>query len=215
MTTDHISPAGSIKPDSPAGHYLVEHGVERADFNSYGSRRGNHEVMVRGTFANVRLRNQLVPGSEGTWTMHLPSGKQMTIFEAAERYRDEGVPLIVLAGKEYGSGSSRDWAAKGPKLLGVRAVIAESYERIHRSNLLMMGILPLQFLPGETCEALGLTGLEEFAISGIENGEAREVTVHADGKEFRAVLRLDTPREREYLRHGGILPYVLRRLLSS
>ncbi len=171
--------------------------------------------MVRGTFANVRLRNQLVPGSEGTWTMHLPSGKQMTIFEAAERYRNEGVPLIVLAGKEYGSGSSRDWAAKGPKLLGVRAVIAESYELIHRSNLLMMGILPLQFLPGETRKTLGLTGLEEFAISGIENGEAREVTVRADGKEFRAILRLDTPREREYLRHGGILPYVLRRLLSS
>jgi aconitate hydratase len=215
VTTDHISPAGSIKLDSPAGHYLVEHGVEPVDFNSYGSRRGNHEVMVRGTFANVRLRNQLVPGSEGTWTMHLPSGKQMTIFEAAERYRDEGVPLIVLAGKEYGSGSSRDWAAKGPKLLGVHAVIAESYERIHRSNLLMMGILPLQFLPGETCKTLGLTGLEEFAISGIENGEAREVTVRADGKELRAILRLDTPREREYLRHGGILPYVLRRLLRS
>ena len=215
VTTDHISPAGSIKPDSPAGHYLLEHGVERRDFNSYGSRRGNHEVMARGTFANVRLRNQLVPGSEGTWTMHLPSGKQMTIFEAAERYRNEGVPLVVLAGKEYGSGSSRDWAAKGPKLLGVRAVIAESYERIHRSNLLMMGILPLQFLPGETRETLGLTGLEEFAISGIENGEAREVTVRADEKEFRAILRLDTPRERVYLRHGGILEYVLRRLLSS
>jgi aconitate hydratase len=215
VTTDHISPAGSIKLDSPAGHYLVEHGVERADFNSYGSRRGNHEVMVRGTFANVRLRNQLAPGSEGTWTVHLPSGKQMTIFDAAERYHADGVPLIVLAGKEYGSGSSRDWAAKGPKLLGVRAVIAESYERIHRSNLLMMGILPLQFLPGETCETLGLTGLEEFAVSGIENGEAREVTVRADGKELRAILRLDTPREREYLRHGGILPYVLRRLLAS
>ena len=215
VTTDHISPAGSIKPDSPAGHYLVEHDVERNDFNSYGSRRGNHEVMVRGTFANVRLRNQLVPGSEGTWTVHLPSGKETTIFEAAETYRAEGVPLIVLAGKEYGSGSSRDWAAKGPNLLGIRAVIAESYERIHRSNLLMMGILPLQFLPGESRESLGLTGHEEFSITGVENGEATEVAVRADDVEFRAIVRLDTPREREYMRHGGILPYVLRRLLAS
>jgi aconitate hydratase len=215
VTTDHISPAGSIRPDSPAGGYLVEHGVERKEFNSYGSRRGNHEVMVRGTFANVRLRNLLVPGSEGTWTAHLPSGEEMTIFDAAERYRAEGTPLVVLAGKEYGSGSSRDWAAKGPKLLGVRAVIAESYERIHRSNLLMMGILPLQFVDGESAESLGLTGREEFSISGVENGEAHEVTVTADAKEFRARLRLDTPREREYLRHGGILPYVLRRLLRD
>ena len=215
VTTDHISPAGSIKPDSPAGHYLVEHDVERKDFNSYGSRRGNHEVMVRGTFANVRLRNQLVPGSEGTWTVHVPSREKMTIFEAAERYRVEDVPLIVLAGKEYGSGSSRDWAAKGPKLLGVRAVIAESYERIHRSNLLMMGVLPLQFLPGETRETLGLSGLEEFAIAGLDGGEASEVTVRGDGIAFRATVRLDTPREREYLRHGGILPYVLRRLLAA
>ncbi len=215
VTTDHISPAGSIKPDSPAGRYLLEHGVERRAFNSYGSRRGNHEVMVRGTFANVRLRNLLVPASEGTWTVHMPSGEQTTIYEAAERYRGEGVPLIVLAGKEYGSGSSRDWAAKGPKLLGVRAVIAESYERIHRSNLLMMGVLPLQYLPGETRETLGLSGLEEYAISGIQNGEAHEVTVRADEKEFRATLRLDTPREREYLQHGGILQYVLRRLLAS
>ncbi|MGH3135465.1 MAG: aconitate hydratase [Gaiellaceae bacterium] len=215
VTTDHISPAGSIKPDSPAGRYLVEHGVERKDFNSYGSRRGNHEVMVRGTFANVRLRNQLVPGSEGTWTLHVPSGEQMTIFEAAELYHEEGVPLIVLAGKEYGSGSSRDWAAKGPKLLGVRTVIAESYERIHRSNLLMMGVLPLQYRAGENRETLGLTGLEEFSISGIENGDAHEVAVRADATEFRAIVRLDTPREREYLRHGGILPYVLRRLLAA
>jgi aconitate hydratase len=215
VTTDHISPAGAIKPDAPAGRYLIEHGVERKDFNSYGSRRGNHEVMVRGTFANVRLRNQLVPGSEGTWTLHVPSGEQMTIFEAAERYRDEGTPLVVLAGKEYGSGSSRDWAAKGPKLLGVRAVIAESYERIHRSNLLMMGVLPLQYLPGESKESLGLTGLEEFSIAGLENGAADEVTVRAGDKEFRATVRLDTPREREYLRHGGILPFVLRRLLAS
>jgi aconitate hydratase len=214
VTTDHISPAGAIRPDVPAGRYLLEHGVERKEFNSYGSRRGNHEVMVRGTFANVRLRNLLVPGSEGTWTVHLPSGDEMTIFDAAERYRTEGTPLVVLAGKEYGSGSSRDWAAKGPNLLGVRAVIAESYERIHRSNLLMMGILPLQFLDGESPATLGLTGREEYAIEGVENGEASEVTVRADDKEFRARVRLDTPREREYLRHGGILPFVLRRLLG-
>ncbi|MCY7302358.1 MAG: aconitate hydratase AcnA, partial [Thermoleophilia bacterium] len=215
VTTDHISPAGSIKLDSPAGDYLVGHGVERGNFNSYGSRRGNHEVMVRGTFANVRLRNQLVPGSEGTWTAHLPDGDETTIFEAAQRYLADGVPTIVLAGKEYGSGSSRDWAAKGPNLLGVKAVIAESYERIHRSNLLMMGILPLQYLPGENLASLGLTGREEFSVAGVENGEAREVTVTADGVEFRATLRLDTPREREYVRHGGILPYVLRRLLAE
>ena len=214
VTTDHISPAGAIKPDSPAGKYLVEHAVERKDFNSYGSRRGNHEVMVRGTFANVRLRNLLVPGSEGTWTMHVPSGEEMTIYDASARYLAEGTPLIVLAGKEYGSGSSRDWAAKGPNLLGVRAAIAESYERIHRSNLLMMGILPLQYLDGENAESLGLTGREEFAVEGLENGEAREVVVRADGRAFRARLRLDTPREREYLRHGGILPFVLRRLLG-
>jgi aconitate hydratase len=215
VTTDHISPAGSIKPDSPAGEYLVGHGVERKDFNSYGSRRGNHEVMVRGTFANVRLRNQLVPGSEGTWTVHLPDGEETTVFEAAQRYLADGVPLVVLAGKEYGSGSSRDWAAKGPKLLGVRAVIAESYEKIHRSNLLMMGILPLQYPDGETRESLGLTGREEISITGVDNGEAHEVTVRAGGVEFRATLRLDTPRERDYLRHGGILPYVLRRLLAA
>ncbi|MFN8222985.1 MAG: aconitate hydratase AcnA [Gaiellales bacterium] len=215
VTTDHISPAGSIRADGPAGTYLLEHGVERAEFNSYGARRGNHEVMVRGTFANVRLRNQLVPGSEGTWTAHLPSGEEMTIFDAAERYLAEGVPTIVLAGKEYGSGSSRDWAAKGPNLLGVRSVIAESYERIHRSNLLMMGILPLQFLEGESRETLGLTGREEYAIVGVDNAEAREVTVRADGIEFRATLRLDTPRERDYIRHGGILRYVLRKLLAS
>jgi len=214
VTTDHISPAGSIRPDSPAGRYLVEQGVERRAFNSYGSRRGNHEVMVRGTFANVRLRNLLVPGSEGTWTVHVPSGEEMTIYEASQRYVAEGTPLIVLAGKEYGSGSSRDWAAKGPNLLGVRAVIAESYERIHRSNLLMMGVLPLQFLDGESPTTLGLSGREEFAIEGVENGEAREVTVRADAVTFRARVRLDTPREREYLRHGGILPYVLRRLLN-
>ena len=215
VTTDHISPAGAIRPDSPAGKYLVEHGVERRAFNSYGSRRGNHEVMVRGTFANVRLRNQLVEGSEGTWTAHLPDGEETTIFDAAMRYREEGVPTIVIAGKEYGSGSSRDWAAKGPNLLGVRAAIAESYERIHRSNLLMMGILPLQFMDGENRESLGLTGREEFSIVGVDNGDADEVTVRADDKEFRARVRLDTPREREYLRHGGILQFVLRRLLAG
>jgi aconitate hydratase A / 2-methylisocitrate dehydratase len=215
VTTDHISPAGAIRPDSPAGKYLVEHGVERKDFNSYGSRRGNHEVMVRGTFANVRLKNLLVPGAEGTWTVHVPTGEEMTIFEASERYLAEGTPLIVLAGKEYGSGSSRDWAAKGPNLLGVRAVIAESYERIHRSNLLMMGIVPLQFMAGETPDSLGLTGREEFSVSGLENAEAHEVTVRADDREFRARVRLDTEREREYLRHGGILRFVLRRLLSE
>jgi aconitate hydratase len=215
VTTDHISPAGAIRPDSPAGRYLVAHGVEPKDFNSYGSRRGNHEVMVRGTFANVRLKNLLVPGSEGTWTVHVPSGEEMTIYEASAKYQEDGTPLIVIAGKEYGSGSSRDWAAKGPKLLGVRAVIAESYERIHRSNLLMMGILPLQFMDGESLETLGLSGREEFSIEGVENGEAREVTVRADDNEFTARLRLDTPREREYVRHGGILPYVLRRLLTD
>jgi aconitate hydratase len=214
VTTDHVSPAGAIRPDSPAGKYLVEHGVARKDFNSYGSRRGNHEVMVRGTFANVRLRNLLVSGSEGTWTLHVPSGEEMTIFDASQRYLAEGTPLIVIAGKEYGTGSSRDWAAKGPKLLGVKAVIAESYERIHRSNLLMMGILPLQFMDAENPETLGLTGREEFAVTGVDNADAREVTVRADEREFKTRLRLDTPREREYLRHGGILPFVLRRLLA-
>jgi len=214
VTTDHISPAGAIRPDSPAGEYLLEHGVERRAFNSYGSRRGNHEVMVRGTFANVRLRNQLVPGSEGTWTAHLPDGEEMTIYAAAERYRAEGVPTIVIAGKEYGSGSSRDWAAKGPNLLGVRAVIAESYERIHRSNLLMLGILPLQFQQGDTPASLGLSGRETFSIVGVANGDATEVTVRADDREFTVRVRLDTPREREYVRHGGILPFVLRRLLG-
>ncbi len=215
VTTDHISPAGAIRPDSPAGRYLVEHGVERKEFNSYGARRGNHEVMLRGTFANIRMRNLLVPGSEGTWTVHLPSGEETTIYDASRRYLSEGTPLIVIAGKEYGSGSSRDWAAKGPNLLGVRAVIAESYERIHRSNLLMMGVLPLQFLDGETPATLGLSGREEFSITGVEGGDADEVTVRADETEFRARVRLDTPREREYLRHGGILPFVLRRLLSG
>jgi aconitate hydratase len=220
VTTDHISPAGAIRPDSPAGRYLLDHGVERKDFNSYGSRRGNHEVMVRGTFANVRLRNLLVPESEGAWTVHLPDGEEMTIFDAAERYHSEGVPLVVLAGKEYGSGSSRDWAAKGPNLLGVRIVLAETYERIHRSNLVGMGIVPLQYADGENAASLGLTGREQFAIEGLENGEAREVQVTAtpDGGEpigFTAHVRLDTPREREYLRHGGILLYAVRKLAGA
>lgn len=222
VTTDHISPAGAIKTDSPAGRYLTEHGVERRDFNSYGSRRGNHEVMIRGTFANIRLRNQLAPGTEGGITRHLPDGEQMTIYDAATRYAADGVPLVVLAGKEYGSGSSRDWAAKGTALLGVRAVLAESFERIHRSNLIGMGVLPLQFPEGQDARSLGLTGEEVFDISGIAamnaGGTPREVTVtvrDADGgqREFPAVVRIDTPGEAAYYRNGGIMQYVLRSLL--
>ncbi|HEX6676791.1 MAG TPA: aconitate hydratase [Actinomycetes bacterium] len=216
VTTDHISPAGVIKRDSPAGRYLVEQGVGPADFNSYGSRRGNHEVMIRGTFANIRLRNLLAPGTEGGFTLHLPDGEQLTIYDAAMRYAEEGVPLVVLAGKEYGSGSSRDWAAKGPRLLGVRAVIAESYERIHRSNLVGMGILPLQFPDGESASSLGLTGHETFSVEGLEgagdDGFPREVTVTADDRTFTARVRIDTPNEVHYYRHGGILQYVLRQL---
>jgi aconitate hydratase len=219
VTTDHISPAGSIKPDSPAGKYLLEHGVQKADFNSLGSRRGNHEVMMRGTFANIRLRNLLAPGTEGGVTLHLPDGEPMSIFDAAMKYRDENVPLIVIAGKEYGSGSSRDWAAKGPRLLGIRAVIAESYERIHRSNLVGMGILPLQFDDGDDAQSLGLTGHEVFGIEGLGDGSAKRVTVKAaaeDGsvKTFTARVRIDTPQEVEYYRHGGILQYVLRQLAA-
>jgi aconitate hydratase len=216
VTTDHISPAGAIKADSPAGEYLIERGVEPKDFNSYGSRRGNHEVMMRGTFANVRLRNTLAPGTEGGWSQHLPDGEQMSIFDAAMKYRDEGVPLLVLAGKEYGSGSSRDWAAKGPRLLGIRAAIAESYERIHRSNLLGMGVLPLQFKDGQNVESLGLTGRETYSIEGLGDGSAREVTVTAvpdDGAapiQFQATVRIDTPQEVLYYQNGGILQYVLR-----
>ncbi|MDX8401441.1 MAG: aconitate hydratase AcnA, partial [Mariprofundaceae bacterium] len=213
VTTDHISPAGTIKADSPAGQWLIAHGVKPADFNSYGSRRGNHEVMMRGTFANIRLRNRLAPGTEGGVTVHLPDGEQMSIYEAAMRYKAEGVPAIVIAGKEYGSGSSRDWAAKGPALLGVRAVIAESYERIHRSNLVGMGILPLQFRDGESAASLGLSGREAFHIRGVREG-AREVEVEADGKRFTAVVRIDTPKEWDYYRHGGILRYVLRQLAA-
>jgi aconitate hydratase len=226
VTTDHISPAGSIKKDSPAGKYLIEHGVEPRDFNSYGSRRGNHEVMVRGTFANVRIRNQLVPGIEGGFTKHIPSDEIMTIYDGAMRYQQDGTPLVVLAGKEYGSGSSRDWAAKGPYLQGIKAVIAESYERIHRSNLIGMGILPLQFVGGESVASLGLSGSEVIDIHGLSEliagglAQSREVRVSArrdDGSdlEFRAVVRIDTPQEVLYYRHGGILQYVLRQLLSG
>jgi len=215
VTTDHISPAGTISPTSPAGRWLQEQGVEPEDFNSYGSRRGNHDVMVRGTFANVRLRNQLAPGTEGGVTRHLPDGEEMSIYDAAVRYREEGVPLVVVAGAEYGSGSSRDWAAKGTSLLGVRAVIAESYERIHRSNLVGMGVLPLQFPEGESAESLGLTGEEEFSVTGLAGSEElpATVTVRAGDAEFEAVVRVDTPAEEAYYRHGGILPYVLRQLL--
>ena len=223
VTTDHISPAGSIKKDSPAGKYLIEHGVKPGDFNSYGSRRGNHEVMVRGTFANVRLRNKMVPNLEGGFTRHLPDGAEMSIFEASEKYVAEKVPLVILSGKEYGSGSSRDWAAKGPLLLGVRAVIAESYERIHRSNLVGMGILALQFLEGETAQSLGLTGEEVFEITGIREligsfAPGRQVKVRASAKkitEFKALVRIDTPQEAQYYANGGILQFVLRQLLST
>jgi len=212
VTTDHISPAGAIAKDSPAAKYLMDHGVQPVDFNSYGSRRGNHEVMMRGTFANVRLRNQLAPGTEGGFTRHIPSGEQMTIFDAAEKYAAENVPLIVLAGKEYGTGSSRDWAAKGTLLLGVRAVIAASYERIHRSNLIGMGVIPLEFLPGEGHESLGLTGEETLAVEGLADLEPRKrLTVRADDKTFEVVARVDTPQEVEYYQHGGILRYVLRK----
>ena len=224
VTTDHISPAGSIKRDSPAGRYLQEHGVEVRDFNSYGARRGNHEVMMRGTFANIRLRNELAPGTEGGVTRKLggrDDNSEMTIYDAAMAYAEEGMPLVVLGGKEYGSGSSRDWAAKGTKLLGVRVVIAESFERIHRSNLVGMGVLPLQYADGDSAESLGLTGEEQFTVEGVAGplnaGEAppREVTVKASNRQFTAIVRIDTPREALYFRHGGILPFVLRQLLED
>jgi aconitate hydratase len=221
VTTDHISPAGAIKKDSPAGQWLIENDVEPGDFNSYGSRRGNHEVMIRGTFANVRLRNELVD-REGGFTRHFPDGEETTIYEAAMQYADDGVPLVVLAGKEYGSGSSRDWAAKGTALLGVRAVLAESFERIHRSNLIGMGVLPLQLPDGETVESLGLTAEEEITVGDVENGEAKSVEVTAsqgsdpwtgsDPITFTARVRLDTPNEVRYYQHGGILHRVLREL---
>ena len=221
ITTDHISPAGSIKADSPAGRYLIERGVKPPDFNSYGARRGNHEVMVRGTFANVRLRNQLAPGTEGGWTRHLPDGEVMTIYDASIRYRDEQVPLLVIAGKEYGSGSSRDWAAKGTQLLGVQAVIAESFERIHRSNLVNMGVLPLEFKSGENAASLKLTGTESYDLLGVvvglrHRGDVRIAARRPDGTsmEFVATVRIDTPEELLAFRHGGILPYVVRQLMS-
>jgi aconitate hydratase len=218
VTTDHISPAGNIKADSPAGKYLAEHGIERTDFNSYGSRRGNHEVMIRGTFANIRLKNLLLAGVEGGFTRNfLANGEQTTIYDASVAYQAAGVPLVILAGKEYGSGSSRDWAAKGTALLGVRAVIAESFERIHRSNLIGMGVLPLQFKDGETAATLGLDGTEVFSISGItalnNGGVPKELTVTAGDKKFTAKVRIDTPGEADYYRHGGIMQYVLRSLL--
>jgi aconitate hydratase A / 2-methylisocitrate dehydratase len=220
VTTDHISPAGSIKPDSPAGQYLSAHGVERKEFNSYGSRRGNHEVMIRGTFANIRLRNQLAPGTEGGFTRDFTNGGDVTtVFEASENYISAGTPLVVLAGKEYGSGSSRDWAAKGTALLGVKAVVAESYERIHRSNLIGMGVLPLQFPEGENAESLGLTGEEEFSITGVtglnDGRTPRTVKVKAGDTEFDAVVRIDTPGEANYYRNGGIMQYVLRSLRQA
>ncbi|MGH2836484.1 MAG: aconitate hydratase, partial [Solirubrobacteraceae bacterium] len=219
VTTDHISPAGSIKRDGPAAQYLKSNHVEVADFNSYGSRRGNHEVMMRGTFANIRLRNRLAPGTEGGVTLYLADGsdEETSIYDAAMRYIEQDIPLVILAGKEYGSGSSRDWAAKGTVLLGVRAVIAESFERIHRSNLVGMGVLPLQFNKGENVESLGLSGHEKFGIAGIASGDEvpRELTVRADDKEFTVTVRIDTPEEQKYYRHGGILQFVLRQLLAS
>jgi len=216
ITTDHISPAGSINADSPAGKYLIENGVKPGDFNSYGSRRGNHQVMMRGTFANIRLKNLLANGKEGSWTSYHPSAEIMTIYDASMKYQAEGIPLIVIAGKEYGTGSSRDWAAKGTKLLGIRAVIAESFERIHRSNLVGMGVLPLTFLPGENAESHGLIGTETFNIENLETG-AKEVNVivnsdDSDKKSFTAIIRVDTPKEWEYYNNGGILHYVLRQL---
>jgi len=221
ITTDHISPAGSIKRDSPAGGYLNAHGVEPSGFNSYGARRGNHEVMMRGTFANVRLRNELAPGTEGPWTTYLPDGEVMTVFDAAGRYREAGVPLAVIAGKEYGSGSSRDWAAKGPALLGVRFVLAESYERIHRSNLVGMGVLPLQFAPGESASSLGLTGRETYSVRGLEDGVSPglEVAVEARGDDavtraFTATVRIDGAAEVAHFSSGGLLKMVLRQLLE-
>jgi aconitate hydratase len=219
ITTDHISPAGSIKTNSPAGKYLVEHGVAPKDFNSYGARRGNHEVMMRGTFANIRIRNKLTPEIEGGFTLHLPDGEPLAIYDAAMKYQAEGVPTVVLAGKEYGTGSSRDWAAKGPRLLGVRAVIAESFERIHRSNLVGMGVVPLEFMGGQNAESLGLTGRELYDVTGLATG-GKEVKVTATGEagkgiEFQARVRLDTPQEVLYYKHGGILHYVLRQLLKG
>jgi aconitate hydratase len=222
VTTDHISPAGSIAQKSPAAKYLMEHGIEPKDFNSYGARRGNHEVMMRGTFANIRLRNRLVPGSEGTWTKCFLNGEEMTIFDASMKYQEAGVPLLVIAGKEYGSGSSRDWAAKGPALLGIKVVIAESYERIHRSNLIGMGVLPLQFMEDDNADSLGLKGDETFEVAGLSDDMKPSATVtvtaqpvEGDAKTFKARARIDTPVEVAYYRNGGILRTVLRRLAET
>jgi aconitate hydratase len=222
VTTDHISPAGSIKVDSPAGKYLIEKGVKPADFNSYGSRRGNHEVMMRGTFANVRLRNLMAPGTEGGVTRYQPSGEQMTIFDASVKYQDAGVPLMIVAGKEYGSGSSRDWAAKGTYLLGVKAVIAESFERIHRSNLVNMGVLPLQFKLGDNAASLKINGTESFQVKGVADGlkprgDVLVIATETDGstREFTVTVRIDTPEELIAFKHGGILPYVVRQLVGK
>jgi aconitate hydratase len=220
VTTDHISPAGNISKSSPAAKYLMAQGVQPADFNSYGARRGNHEVMMRGTFANIRLRNLLLPGTEGGITLHIPSGEQLSVFDASIKYKASNTPLVILAGKEYGTGSSRDWAAKGTMLLGVKAVIAESFERIHRSNLIGMGILPLQYKEGQTAQSLGLTGKETFSILGLNRGATKSVIVSAksdDGKiiEFESRLRIDTPKELDYYQHGGILQYVLRQLVTN
>jgi aconitate hydratase len=220
ITTDHISPAGSIKKDSPAGRFLISKGVEPKDFNSYGSRRGNDDVMVRGTFANIRIKNLMLDGVEGGFTKHIPTGEEMAIYDAAMKYKADGTPLVVLAGKEYGTGSSRDWAAKGTLLLGVKAVITESFERIHRSNLVGMGVLPCQFQEGENAQTLGLKGDEVFDITGLNGGESKTATVKAtrpDGsvKEFTVKVLLLTPKEREFFRHGGILQYVLRQLAKA
>ncbi|RPI45023.1 MAG: aconitate hydratase, partial [Hyphomicrobiaceae bacterium] len=220
-TTDHISPAGAIPVNSAAGRYLREHGVEVRDFNSFGSRRGNDRVMTRGTFGNIRLKNQLVPGVEGSFTAHLPDGEQMTIFDAAMKYKEEGIALVVLAGKEYGTGSSRDWAAKGTILLGVKAVIAESFERIHRSNLVGMGVLPLGFEDGQSWESIGLTGTEKVSIAGVTSLKPRQklwaTIAYADGtsRQLQVLCRIDTEEELSYYRHGGILPFVLRNLVSA
>jgi len=219
VTTDHISPAGNIDPNSPAGQYLLERGVERKNFNSYGSRRGNHEVMMRGTFANIRLRNKLAPGTEGGWTQMEENEEPISIFEAAEQFQESGTDLIVIAGKEYGTGSSRDWAAKGVSLLGVKAVIAESYERIHRSNLIGMGVLPLEFMANENAESLSINGFESFSIEDIKPGDktAKIVISSKDNKSrtFEVTVRIDTPKEWEYFQHGGILQYVIRGLVST
>jgi aconitate hydratase len=221
ITTDHISPAGAIKPDSPAGRYLLEHGVPRAEFNSYGARRGNHEVMMRGTFANIRIRNRMLDNVEGGFTRYAPTGEVKPIYDAAMAYKHDGTPLVIIAGKEYGTGSSRDWAAKGTVLLGIRTVIAESFERIHRSNLVGMGVLPLQFHEGENAQSLGLTGDETFTVTGIAGIQPRQdvvvQVVHADGSAmtFTARCRIDTYNELEYFRSGGILHYVLRRLAAQ